>query len=187
MAWLLLAILRSPKAFPHDKLRSCGKTKARRHYAQPVRHGETTRQALDTMRRQEVGSEAVSWHDNKLHFPYIHASFGLLCVQHKHKQPHWDVRFAYTASDQQLEEKNVLVDRATTENCDSHPAGHLDATGAPRSLGGEEELRLRTCRHQTPEQTPQAMKDVNLALLPFEPARRHETLDKDVASNQSEE
>jgi len=56
------------------------------------------------VRRQEAGSEAFSRHENKLDFSWIHKSFGLLCVQHKHKQPRRIVRLILTTSGQQLRE-----------------------------------------------------------------------------------
>jgi hypothetical protein len=49
------------------------------------------------------------------------------------------------------------------------------------------DLRLRIGQRRAPEQSLQAMKDGSFALLPCEPVRSHETLDKDATNSQNEE
>jgi len=55
------------------------------------------------------------------------------------------------------------------EKRDSGLTEHLDATSTPRSIRGEEDLRLRMCQQRTSEQTLQATKNGNSTLLPFKP------------------
>jgi hypothetical protein len=106
------------------------------------------------------------WHASKLDFIHPRQLWLALCQAQTQTAP-LDIRFVHTTSGQQLQEHHALVVRATMENCDSRPASHVDATRAPRSFSGEEELRLGVRRHRTPEHILQARNDSNCATLPF--------------------